>query len=83
MTTSAPETVLGLISELLVERFDIPSDEVRADAPMRDLLADSLLVVEMAITVHEALGVKVEEDELRGGTLAEFAASVDARRAAR
>ncbi|MFI7175620.1 acyl carrier protein [Streptomyces spororaveus] len=80
MTTSAPESVLDVISELLVERFEVPSDEVRPDAPMRDLLTDSLMVVEMAITVHEVLGVKVGEDELRDATLAGFAASVEARR---
>ncbi|MEV0416431.1 acyl carrier protein [Streptomyces sp. NPDC050448] len=80
MTISAPESVLDVISELLVERFEVPSDEVRASAPMRDLLTDSLMIVEMAIAVHETLGVKVEEDELRAATLAEFAASVDARR---
>ncbi|MFE9480060.1 acyl carrier protein [Streptomyces spororaveus] len=80
MTTSAPESVLDVISELLVERFEVPSDEVRPDAPMRDLLTDSLMVVEMAITVHEVLGVKVGEDELRDATLAGFAASVETRR---
>ncbi|MET9599583.1 acyl carrier protein [Streptomyces sp. NPDC006459] len=80
MTTSAPESVLDVISELLIERFEIPSDEVRAEAPMRDLLTDSLMVVEMAIAVHEVLGVKVEEEELREATLADFVGSVEARR---
>lgn len=80
VTTSAPESVLDVISELLVERFEVPADEVRPDAPMRGLLTDSLMVVEMAITVHEVLGVKVEEDELRDATLAEFAGAVEARR---
>lgn len=83
VTASAPESVLDVISELLVERFEVPSDEVRASAPMRDLLTDSLMVVEMAIAVHETLGIKVEEDELRTATLAEFAATIDARRTER
>ncbi|MCX5152232.1 acyl carrier protein [Streptomyces sp. NPDC048550] len=80
MTTSAPESVLDVISELLVERLEIPSDEVRANAPMRDLLTDSLMIVEMAIAVHDMLGITVEEEELRDATLEEFAASVEARR---
>ncbi|WP_406513538.1 acyl carrier protein [Streptomyces sp. NBC_00161] len=80
MTTSAPESVLDVISELLVERLEIPSDEVRANAPMRDLLTDSLMIVEMAIAVHDILGITVEEEELRDATLEEFAASVEARR---
>ncbi|MFF1491928.1 acyl carrier protein [Streptomyces sp. NPDC058304] len=80
MTTSAPESVLDVISELLIERLDIPSDEVRASTPMRDLLTDSLMIVEMAISVHDMLGITVEEEELRAATLEEFAASVEARR---
>ncbi|MEU7555948.1 phosphopantetheine-binding protein [Streptomyces sp. NPDC044571] len=80
MTTSAQESVLDLISELLVEKFEVPSNEVQASARMRDLLTDSLMVVEMAIAVHEVLGIKVEEDELRGSTLGEFAEAVEARR---
>ncbi|WP_327266044.1 acyl carrier protein [Streptomyces sp. NBC_01232] len=83
MTTSAQESVLDVISELLVEKFEVPSDEVRANAPMRGLLTDSLMVVEMAIAVHEVLGVKVDEEELREATLAEFAGSVAARRTER
>lgn len=79
VTISAQESVLHAISELLIEKFEVPADEVRADAPMRELLADSLMVVEMAIAVHEMLGVKVEEEELRGTTLAGFAEAVGAR----
>ncbi|MFJ3513995.1 MULTISPECIES: acyl carrier protein [unclassified Streptomyces] len=83
MTTSAQESVLDVISELLIEKFEVPSDEVRANAPMRGLLTDSLMVVEMAIAVHEVLGVKVDEEELGEATLAEFAGSVAARRTER
>ncbi|MFI6144776.1 acyl carrier protein [Streptomyces sp. NPDC051109] len=83
MTTSAQETVLDVISELLVEKFEVPAEEVRGNAPMRELLIDSLMIVEMAIAVHETLGVKVEEEELRAATLAEFAAAVDERLADR
>ncbi|WP_030155514.1 acyl carrier protein [Streptomyces sp. NRRL S-244] len=79
MTTSAPESVLDVISELLIEKFEVPSEDVRGNAPMRDLLIDSLMIVEMAIAVHETLGIKVEEEELRAATLAEFAAAVDER----
>ncbi|MFJ3960935.1 acyl carrier protein [Streptomyces sp. NPDC090036] len=83
MTTSAQESVLDVISELLIEKFEVPSDEVRANAPMHGLLTDSLMVVEMAIAVHEVLGVKVDEEELGEATLAEFAGSVAARRTER
>lgn len=83
VTTSAPESVLDVISDLLVEKFEVPSEEVRGSAPMGDLLIDSLMIVEMAIAVHETLGVKVEEEELRAATLAELAVSVEERLAGR
>ncbi|MEV6582691.1 acyl carrier protein [Streptomyces sp. NPDC051582] len=79
MTTSAQESVLDVISGLLVEKFEVPSEEVRGSAPMRELLIDSLMIVEMAIAVHETFGIKVEEEELRTATLAEFAAVLDER----
>ncbi|WP_328296766.1 phosphopantetheine-binding protein [Streptomyces sp. NBC_00435] len=82
MTTSAPESTIDLISELLVETFEIPSEEVRADARMLDLLTDSIMIVEMAMVLQERLGLKLAEEELRDGTLAEFAGVVDARRTA-
>ncbi|WP_330294593.1 acyl carrier protein [Streptomyces sp. NBC_00503] len=83
MTTSAPESVMDLISEILVGTFEVPADEVTPDALMRDLLVDSLMVVEMAIAVHEALGVKVDEEELKDTTLARFAEVLEARRTSR
>lgn len=83
VTTSAPESVMDLISEILVGTFEVPADEVTPDALMRDLLVDSLMVVEMAIAVHEALGVKVDEEELKDTTLARFAEVLEARRTSR
>ncbi|WP_424210893.1 acyl carrier protein [Streptomyces sp. BI20] len=80
MTTTTPESVRTLLGQLLVTRFEVPADEVRDAAPMAEFLVDSLLVVEMAIAVHDEFGVKVEEEELRGTTLAEFAAVVEDRR---
>lgn len=80
VTTSAPESVMELISEILVGTFEFPADEVTPDALMRDLLTDSLMVVEMAIAVHEALGLKVDEEELKDTTLARFAEVLEARR---
>lgn len=83
VTTSAPESVMDLISEILVGTFEVPADEVTPDALMRDLLTDSLMVVEMAIAVHEALGVKADEEELKDTTLARFAEVLEARRTVR
>ncbi|MFI7382561.1 acyl carrier protein [Streptomyces sp. NPDC049813] len=81
MSTSASPATADLITGLLVDRFDVDPAAVRADARMTDLLADSLMVVEMAITLKDELGVEASEDDLRTLTLGEFAARVDAGRA--
>lgn len=83
MTTSAPESAIDLISAILIDMFEFPAEDVQGGTPMRDLLTDSLMVVEMAIVLHEKLGIKVDEEELRAHTLAEFAEVLDARRTAR
>ncbi|MEV1021055.1 phosphopantetheine-binding protein [Streptomyces sp. NPDC050264] len=81
MSTSASPATADLITGLLVDRFEVDPAAVRPDTRMTDLLADSLMVVEMAITLKDELGVSATEDELRELTFAEFSARVDARRA--
>ncbi|WP_338702638.1 phosphopantetheine-binding protein [Streptomyces sp. Q6] len=84
MSTSATPPVspgTELVTGLLVDRFEVDPALVRSDARMTELLIDSLMVVEMAVTLKDELGVTVSEDELRELTLADFAARVDARRA--
>ncbi|MFE2325728.1 acyl carrier protein [Streptomyces sp. NPDC059385] len=82
MTISAHESVIDVITELLTGTLEVPPEEVRADAPMRALLEDSLMVVELAMAVEERLGVKIGEAEFRDSTLAEFAGAVEVLRAA-
>jgi acyl carrier protein len=81
MSISASPATTDLITGLLVEKFEVDPAAVRADARMADLLADSLMVVEMAITLRDELGVSATEDELRELTFAAFSALVDERRA--
>ncbi|MCX4775838.1 phosphopantetheine-binding protein [Streptomyces sp. NBC_01264] len=83
MTTSAEESSVDLIGAILIEMFEFPAEEVQGGVLMRDLVTDSLMVVELAIALHERLGIKVDEEELRALTLDEFAAVLDARRTAR
>ncbi|MER5765888.1 phosphopantetheine-binding protein [Streptomyces sp. NPDC002082] len=82
MTTSAPESTIDLIGAILIDMFEFLPEEVQGGTLMRDMLTDSLMVVEMAIVLHEKLGIKVDEEELRSLTLAEFAEVLDARRTA-
>ncbi|AZM51633.1 hypothetical protein DMA15_02725 [Streptomyces sp. WAC 01529] len=81
-TVPAPApTTTEIITGLLVDKFQVSPAAIRADAPMAHVLADSLMVVEMAITLKDELGISATEDELRELTFAEFAARVDQRRA--
>lgn len=70
-----------LIADLLVDKFQVDRAAIRADTPMTELLVDSLMVVEMAITLKDELGISATEDELRALSFAEFTARIDQRRA--
>ncbi|MEB8336437.1 acyl carrier protein [Streptomyces endophyticus] len=83
MNTPAPSqnpTTLDVITGMLVDTFEVDRAAVTPDTPMADLLADSLMVVELAVTLKDELGVTVTEDELRELPFAEFSSRVDARR---
>ncbi|MBO1331442.1 acyl carrier protein [Streptomyces sp. VRA16 Mangrove soil] len=80
MTTSSLRPTAELITGLLIDKFEVDPAGLSDDALMTDLLVDSLMVVEMAISLKDDLGVTVTEAELRELGLAEFTARVDARR---
>ncbi|MFD8573164.1 acyl carrier protein [Streptomyces sp. NPDC057694] len=80
-SAASPTPTTDLITGLLVDKFEVDPAAVRDDALMTELLVDSLMVVEMAISLKDDLGVTVTEDELRELGFAEFTARVDARRA--
>ncbi|MFF1415764.1 acyl carrier protein [Streptomyces sp. NPDC058289] len=79
-TPESTESMVDLISEILIPMVESSAVDVHAGARMEDLLTDSLMVVEMAMALHEKLDIKVDEEELRDVTLAEFAELLDARR---
>ncbi|MER5948656.1 acyl carrier protein [Streptomyces sp. NPDC001904] len=80
-SAASPTPTTDLITGLLVDKFEVDPAAVLPDTRMTELLVDSLMVVEMAISLKDDLGVTVTEDELRDLGFAEFAARVDARRA--
>ncbi|MFJ2744895.1 acyl carrier protein [Streptomyces sp. NPDC087440] len=84
MSTSAQldtRDTLDIVTGLLVGKFEADPADVREATPMTALLIDSLMVVEMAITLQDELGVKLGEEDLRDLTLGEFVSRVDERRA--
>lgn len=83
MIASTPEStgsMIDLIGEIVLSMGESSAGDVHAGARMGDLLTDSLMVVEMAMALHEKLDVKVDEEELRDLTVAEFAGLLEARR---
>ncbi|MCX4830202.1 phosphopantetheine-binding protein [Streptomyces sp. NBC_00006] len=75
-----PLATPDLITGMLVDTFEVDRAAVTSDALMTDLLVDSLMAVELAVTLKDQLGVTVTEDELRELPFAEFSSRVDARR---
>ncbi|WP_425828101.1 acyl carrier protein [Streptomyces fractus] len=69
-----------LITGMLVDKFEVDRAAVTPGALMADLLVDSLMAVELSVTLKDELGVAVTEDELSALTFAEFSSRVDARR---
>jgi len=58
------QDLLNTFTEILVEDFDIPAEEITADATFEALGLDSLDVVDLTLAVEERTGVKLEDEEL-------------------
>jgi acyl carrier protein len=58
------QDLLTTFTEILVEDFDIPADEITPDATFEALGMDSLDVVDLTLAVEERTGVKLEDSEL-------------------
>jgi acyl carrier protein len=58
------QDLLNTFTEILVEDFDIPAEEITPDATFEALGLDSLDVVDLTLAVEERTGVKLEDEEL-------------------
>ena len=58
------QELLQTFTDILVEDFDIPADEVAADVTFEALGLDSLDVVDLTLAVEEKTGIKLEDEEL-------------------
>jgi acyl carrier protein len=59
--TNAPDSlhIVNLIKEFLAERFDIPEDKMAADASLRDLGLDSIMMLDVMLEIEDRLGIKL------------------------
>lgn len=55
--------VYDKVAELLVEKFGVPSEDVKPEASFEDLDLDSLDLVEFALAAEEELGVRISDEE--------------------
>ncbi len=58
------QELLNTFTEILVEDFDIPAEEISPDVTFEALGLDSLDVVDLTLAVEERTGVKLEDEEL-------------------
>lgn len=50
-----------MVTEFLTERFDVPAEKMHADAAMRDLGLDSIIMLDVMLEVEDRLGVKLRD----------------------
>ena len=58
------QDLLTTFTEILVEDFDIPAEEISPEVTFEALGLDSLDVVDLTLAVEERTGVKLEDEEL-------------------
>jgi acyl carrier protein len=61
------EEVVEWVAGLLVRQFEVRADAIHLDAHLfEDLDLDSIDAIDFMVTLEEAGGLRVEEEELRG-----------------
>ena len=78
MTPPDPARILASLQTFLSERFDIPATSATADASLRDIGLDSMMVLDVMMEVEDQLGVKLNDVTLpRDATLGDVVALVE------
>ena len=61
MSPSDPSRILTTLQELLAERFDIPAQTATADALLRDIGLDSMMVLDVIMDIEDRIGMKLDD----------------------
>ncbi|MFG2637985.1 acyl carrier protein [Streptomyces sp. NPDC048362] len=73
MSTST-DAVYSALRQTLINKFDVPANEIQPGKTIGDLELDSLALAELTVVLSEELGVTVtEEGVTSASSLAEFA----------
>ncbi len=66
MGTRAPDELLGFLRRVIGKEFEVPADEIRAEALLvEDLGLDSVDAMVLALRVEEETGLELSDDELK------------------
>jgi acyl carrier protein len=52
------------LTQILVRKFQVPTEDIGPEATLNELGLDSLDLVEFALTIEKDLGVRVSDDDL-------------------
>ena len=74
------QELLQTFTDILVEDFDIPAEEVAPEVTFEALGLDSLDLVDLTLAVEESTGIKLEDEELEDvRTVADAVNAADAK----
>jgi len=81
MGTPSPDELLGFLRRVIGKEFEVPADEIRAEAHLvEDLGLDSVDAMVLALRVEEETGLELSDDELKSlDTVASVVALVHQR----
>lgn len=62
MAFSVEET-MEKVKKVIVEKLSIPVENIKPEATLKDLGADSLDIVEMVMTFEEVFGIEIKDED--------------------
>ena len=63
-----PKTTIRIVQEVISKFADIPSESIRPENSIgagRDIVVDSLDLVEVIMAIEDAFNIKIPDDEVR------------------
>ncbi|MGX6608400.1 acyl carrier protein [Micromonosporaceae bacterium Da 78-11] len=74
------EPIVDMLKTILVEKFDVPATSLTPATRFEEFDFDSLVLVELAVTLENRFGIRMPEGELHTEqTLGEAAALLNAK----
>lgn len=81
-TTTGSKTTGQQVKARIAEVLHVPEERVRDDSELKDLVAESFVLVEMAIELQEDFRVRFSQEDLKVvRTVADLVALIESRRA--